>query len=70
MNTQYTALVKQYGDRWIGWIEEIPGINCQEWTKQALLESLAITLRESLEFNREEAIRAAGDEYEELRIAL
>jgi hypothetical protein len=70
MNTQYTAVVKQDGDWWIGWIEELPGVNCQESSKQALLESLSITLREALELNRDDAISAAGEGFEELRIAL
>ncbi len=25
----YTAVIKQDGDWWIGWIEEISGVNCQ-----------------------------------------
>lgn len=70
MNTQYTAVVKQDGDWWIGWIEELPGVNCQESSKQALMESLSITLREALELNRDDAISAAGEGFEELRIAL
>ena len=36
----YTALIKQDGDWWIGWIEEIPGVNCQEATYEELLETL------------------------------
>ena len=70
MQTQYTAVVKQEGDWWIGWIEEVPGVNCQEATREALLESLKVTLREALELNRGDAINAAGDEFEELQIAL
>ena len=70
MNTQYTAVVKQDGDWWFGWIEEVPGVNCQEPTKGELLESLRITLREALELNRDDALIAAGDGFEELRIAL
>jgi predicted RNase H-like HicB family nuclease len=70
MNTQYTAVVKQDGDWWFGWIEEVPGVNCQEPTKGELLESLRITLREALELNRDDALVAAGDGFEELRIAL
>ena len=70
MNTQYTAVVKKEGDWWIGWIEEVPGVNCQEPTKEELLESLRITLREALELNRDDALVAAGDGFEELRIAL
>ena len=26
----YTAIIKQDGDWWIGWIEEVPGVNGQE----------------------------------------
>lgn len=70
MNTQYTAVVKNDGDWWIGWIEEVPGVNCQEPTKDKLLESLRITLKEALELNRDDALVAAGDGFEELRIAL
>jgi predicted RNase H-like HicB family nuclease len=70
MNTQYTAVVKQDGNWWIGWIEEVPGVNCQEATKEALMESLRITLKEALELNRDDALTAAGEGYEELRIAL
>ena len=70
MNNQYTAIVKQDGDWWIGWIEEVPGVNCQESTKESLLESLKITLREALKLNRGDAINAAGEGFEELDIAL
>ncbi len=65
MNSTYTALIKQDGDWWIGWIEEVPGVNCQERTRDELLDTLRITLREALEFNRGEAIDAAGSNYDE-----
>ncbi len=70
MNQTYTAIVKQDGDWWIGWIEEIPGVNCQEATREELLETLKITLQEALEFNRQEALSAAGANYQELSIAI
>ena len=66
----YTAVVKKSGKWWIGWIAEIPGVNCQESTREELLESLRVTLAEALEFNRREAKEAAGGVYEEERIAL
>ena len=53
MNNQYTAIIKQDGDWWIGWIEEVQGVNCQEASYSELLESLKITLQEALVFNRE-----------------
>ncbi len=65
MQEGFTAVVKQSGPWWIGWIEEIPGVNCQERTREELLETLRVTLREALELNRREAIEAAGKDYEE-----
>lgn len=70
MNTQYTALIKQSSDWWIGWIEEIPGVNCQERTREELIESLRLTLIEALEFNRQDAISAVGSGYTEEIIAV
>ena len=70
MKETYTAVVKQSGPWWIGWIEEIPGVNCQEQSKEALLETLKVTLQEALEFNRREAIEAAGEGFEEAPIAV
>lgn len=66
----YTAVIKQDGDWWIGWIEEVPGVNCQEASREELLESLKITLQEALEFNRTEAIASAGENYQEQPIAV
>jgi hypothetical protein len=62
--------VKRDGDWWIGWIEEVPGVNCQEATREELLESLRVTLREALDLNRTDAIDAAGVDYEEFEIAV
>jgi predicted RNase H-like HicB family nuclease len=52
MNQKYTAVVKEQGGWWIGWIEEVPGVNCQERTREALMETLRVTLREALRFER------------------
>ena len=60
MRSEYTAIVKQQGDWWIGWIGGVHGINCQERSYQELLESLRITLQEAIEFNRKDAIASAG----------
>jgi len=70
MNQSYTAVVKQAGEWWVGWIEEVPGVNCQERTRDDLLESLRITLGEALAMNRADAKQAAGQGYEELTIAV
>jgi len=34
---------------WVGWIETVPGVNFQEPSRAALLETLCITLEEVLE---------------------
>ena len=65
MKDHYTALLKKKDGRWIGWIEEVPGVNCQERSKEELIETLRVTLREALEFNRREALDTAGEGYEE-----
>jgi hypothetical protein len=49
---EYTAITKNVEDWWIGWIEEIPGVNCQEKIHNELLGSLKITIKEAIEFNR------------------
>ena len=51
MEREFTAILKQESDWWIGWIEEIPGVNYQEHTREELIEPLRITLEETLEFN-------------------
>ena len=70
MKSHYTAIIKQDKVWWIGWIEEVPGVNCQEKSREQLLESLRETLQEALEFNRKEAISAAGNQYTEENIAI
>ena len=67
---EYTAVIKRDGDWWIGWIKEVPGVNCQEATYEELRETLKITLEEILALNRESAIAAAGEDYREERIAV
>lgn len=67
---RYTAVVKQDGNWWIGWIQEVPGVNCQETTQEELIKSLKITLKEALELNKEEAITAAGKNFQEVKIAV
>jgi predicted RNase H-like HicB family nuclease len=70
MTQNFTAVVKHEGEWWIGWIEEVPGVNCQEGTRDELLESLRVTLAEAIELNRAEARDAAGKGYEEFSIAV
>jgi predicted RNase H-like HicB family nuclease len=70
MNQNYTAVIKRDANWWIGWIEELPGVNCQESSREALLQSLRQTLIEAIELNRADALDAAGDRFEETPIAV
>jgi len=65
MTSTYTAITKKSGDWWVGWIEEVPGVNAQEKSKEELLTSLREILAEVLEFNRSDARNAAEDNYTE-----
>ena len=65
MKLTFTAVIKQDAGWWLGWIEEVPGVNAQELTKEALLSSLREILAEALEFNRAEAREAAENDYTE-----
>jgi predicted RNase H-like HicB family nuclease len=55
VSQSYTAVIRQAGRWWIGWIEEVPGVNCQERTREELLDTLRITLEEARELNRRKA---------------
>ncbi len=66
---KYTAVVQRDGDFWIGWIEEIGGVNSQGTTRAELLENLRSALQEALEMNRLDARNAAGNTFEEVQIS-
>lgn len=65
-----TAVIRQDGPWWIGWVEEVPGVNAQEESREALLQSHRVVLREALEFNRQDSLDAAGPGAEELALIL
>lgn len=67
---EYTAVIKQDGGWWIGWIEEVPGVNCQEATRDELLETIRVTLKEILEINKAESIAFAGGDFQTERILI
>ena len=60
----YSAVIQQSGDWWIGWVEEVPGVNSQGRTREELLENLRDALEEALEMNRADARAAATGAYE------
>ncbi len=44
----YTAHIQKNGDGWIGWIPEVPEVNCEEQTREKLLKTLKNQLHEIL----------------------
>jgi predicted RNase H-like HicB family nuclease len=68
MKKEFTAVIKKDSGWWIGWIEEIPGVNSQGKTKAKLMKNLRSALSEALEFNRDDALKAAETDYEETAI--
>ncbi len=68
MKTEFRAVVKKDGPWWVGWIEEIPGVNSQGETREELMANLRSALAEALEMNRDSARNAAGDGFEEVTI--
>jgi predicted RNase H-like HicB family nuclease len=49
----YRAIIQRDGPWWIGWVEEIPGVNSQGATREELLENLQSALAEAIEMNRD-----------------
>ncbi len=66
----YTAVIRQDGPWWIGWVEEVSGANAQERSRKKLLISLKQILREALELNLQDALEAGGPGAEEHVIIL
>ena len=64
----YNAVIRKDGEWWIGWIEEVPGVNSQGTTRDELLANLREALSVALEMNRDDARRAAGQDFKEVII--
>ena len=45
---KYRAIIKQSDGWWIGWLLDLPGVNAQEKTRAALIESLQIGAEDML----------------------
>ena len=52
MKQRYHTIIKPANGWFVGWVEEVPGVNCQEETREELLATLRVTLTEALELNR------------------
>ncbi len=57
---EYRAMIKKSNGWWIGWLVDIPGVNAQEKSREELLESLKIGLKDMIqtpvETNEEEEL--------------
>ena len=69
MGASYTAVIQKHEDWWIGWVEEVPGVNSQGLTREELLDNLRDALDEALEMNRQDAREAAVGAFEEVSLA-
>lgn len=69
MKNEFRAVVRRDGRWWVGWVEEIPGVNSQGESREELMANLESALREALDMNRSEARGAAGDDFEEVTIS-
>ena len=67
MLQSYTALIRQSEEWWIEWILEVRGVTCQEQTRDELLDTLEITLREILEYEGPEVSLRTESETEEIK---
>ncbi|MCZ2074436.1 MAG: type II toxin-antitoxin system HicB family antitoxin [Bryobacterales bacterium] len=69
MAGEYTAVIQQHGEWWIGWVQEVPGVNSQGHTRAELLDNLRDALEEALEMNRADALASVTGSYEEVSIS-
>ncbi len=59
MENKFTAVFEQDGNRWIGYVEELPGANTQGETLEEARDNLREAVQLILEANRELARREA-----------
>ena len=52
MKRQFTAIYKKHGKWYLGWVEEVPGVNTQGKTLKEAKENLKEALSLVLEANR------------------
>ena len=64
MSREFTAVVQKDGKWWIGWVEEVRGVNAQAKTKKQLLANLQECLEEFLEVSVRESRKSALPNYE------
>lgn len=66
---EYTGIIQKHGEWWIGWVKEVPGVNCQEHTYDELIESLHLGLKDILEYDEEQSKNIkSNNDYQEVPI--
>ena len=53
MSPSYTAVITQEQGWWIGWAQELPGVNSQGSTREELIDNLRDALDEAIEQDRD-----------------
>ena len=66
----YTAYIAKEDGWWIGWVQGVRGVNCQERTKEELLHALKLAVPEMLALNQEEFIDEPEPHFEPIVIRL
>lgn len=70
MSVQYTAIITKDEDWWIGWIEEIPGANAQERSKEELIISLREATKDIIDLRRQQARSEMQDGFEDIALVI
>ena len=65
MKIECTAVIQHRGKWWIGWVEEVPGVNSQARSRAVLLSNLRSALKEAVQLHRKEALAGIEGEFEE-----
>jgi predicted RNase H-like HicB family nuclease len=60
MKQTYTAVYCQTDGRWVGWVEELPGVNARGKTRLSMMAELRAALQKMLSRNRRKARALAG----------
>lgn len=60
MRREYTAIIQKRGKWYIGWVEEVPGVNTQARTLSEIRRNLKEALRLILEENRKISLEGSS----------
>ncbi len=66
----YTAYIAEEAGWWIGWVQGVRGVNCQEQTREELLHALKVAIPEMLALNQEEFFDVPEPHFEPITIRL